>query len=504
MNKVFAFNRTTRGHLHIMREIPCEDFSASFSSDDGRYYIAVVADGHGSASCFRSSTGSRIVTEVALDCLKEFANACLETEDIENRFYKDIFSNPRYRQMTIKQLTDTIVANWHDKVLEDYENNPPTPEELGPYAEQYKDGNRFEHIYGTTVMAALLLPSCLVLIHQGDGRCNVFYGDGTIEQPVPWDERCQDNATTSMCDTDVAESFRHCVLNPNDKHDGVIAAFLGSDGVEDAYRDTYDDLGGSHTLMGGVYAFYKFLSCKIIENQSKENLYSYLDQFLPEFSADGLFSRSGSGDDVSVAGIVDIERLQEFIPEFTKDTQRYSLDERLFWKEDELRSKTRKHGILKKRLDEAEQRLREKEQHLHLIEKEIEEMNEKREHLLSNLEQANADLEQFTQEVDQFAGTTKAQKLQSSLQSIFQNFLDNTASGKAALESKKNKILTALSQVDARIIDLQNQLVSVQDEVSEIQNDYDEAKSKYDDYDAKYQLIDAERKKLLDEINNLS
>ncbi|MEE0913149.1 MAG: protein phosphatase 2C domain-containing protein [Ruminococcus sp.] len=504
MNKVYVFNRTTRGHLHIMREIPCEDFSTSFSSEDGRYHIVVVADGHGSDACFRSSIGSKIVSEVALNCLNEFAKACLESEESEERFYRDIFSNPRYRKMTIKQLTDTIVANWHDRVLEDYSNNPPTEEELGEYAEKYKDGNRFEHIYGTTVIAALLLPSCLLLIHQGDGRCDVFYEDGTIDQPIPWDDRCQDTSTTSMCDTDVAESFRHSVLNPNTVHDGIIAVYLGSDGVEDAYRDTYDDLGGSHSIMGGVHTFYKYISCKVSEYQNKESFYGYLDEFLPEFSADGLFSRAGSGDDVSIAGIVDLDSISNFVESYKKDTQRYSLDEQLFWKEDELRSKTRKHGILKKRMDEAEQQLQDKERQIQLIDNELSQLNAKREGLWQALEKVNDEINQYSQEVNAVAGDTQVQELKSAVKTFFQSFLDSSASERTALERKKNRITSELNQIDGQIIDLQNKKIATQNELSVQKNAYHDAKEKFDEYDAKYQSIDAERREILDEINNLS
>lgn len=81
-----------------------------------------------------------------------------------------------------------------------------------------------EHIYGTTLMAALALPGCLLLIHQGDGRIDVFYGDGRVEQPVPWDIRCEDTTTTSMCDADVTSSIRHKIINLRETP--VVACYL--------------------------------------------------------------------------------------------------------------------------------------------------------------------------------------------------------------------------------------------------------------------------------------
>lgn len=118
MDQVFTFHETVRGHLHVMNEFPCEDSSSSFSAENGRYHIAIVADGHGSKSCFRSDYGSKVATEVTLECLQQFAEATLASEELEERFYKDVFSNPRYRHMTLRRLTDTILAEWHDRVFE--------------------------------------------------------------------------------------------------------------------------------------------------------------------------------------------------------------------------------------------------------------------------------------------------------------------------------------------------------------------------------------------------
>lgn len=345
MDQEYAFHETVRGHLHVLNEMPCEDSSISFSAEDGKYNIAIVADGHGSKSCYRSEVGSKAATDVARKCLKELAEVTLESKAAEDRFYKDMFSNPRYRKVTIRQLTDTIIARWHDWVVEHYENNPPTPEEI---SESTENDNTIAHIYGTTLIAALKLPKCLILIQQGDGRCDVFYGDGSVDQPIPWDARCEDTTTTSLCDEDAKDSFRSYVIDLVDKP--VMACYLGSDGIEDAYRDTYEELGGSHILMGGVHAFYKDLTCQLAA-MGRIKFKNYLKTMLPKFS------RSGSGDDISVAGIVDIGVIRKFVVQFQYDVKLYDLEEALYWKEDELRSKTRKHGILQKRVEEIQSEL---------------------------------------------------------------------------------------------------------------------------------------------------
>lgn len=363
MSRIYTFHETVQGHLHIMNGFPCEDSSASFSAEDGKYHIVAVADGHGSSSCFRSNYGSKAAVEVAMECLRQFAEAYLTLETIEgagtnsvsetgeDRFYRDMFSDPRYQKETVRKLTDTIVAKWYDRVMDHYKNNPPSAEEMGENTEECEDSKKRPHIYGTTLIAALRMPKCLILIHQGDGRCDVFCADGSVDQPIPWDSRCEDTTTTSLCDEDAADSFRSCVINLNQKP--VIACYLGCDGVEDAYRDTYEELGGSHVLMGGVHTFYKNLTCQLAK-MGKAEFEKYLKTMLPDFSANGLFSRSGSGDDVSVAGIVDLDVIQQFVKGYEYDIKRYALEEDLFWKEDELRGKKRKHDILRDRVEKAQ------------------------------------------------------------------------------------------------------------------------------------------------------
>lgn len=351
MENVFVFNQTVIGSMHISLNIPCEDSSLSFSSEDGKYKIAIVADGHGSSACFRSAYGSKTAVDVTFECFKEFADSVLESEPKEKVFYENFLTNLRYQNDSVKRITDTIVSQWHERVIEHYKNNPVVPKEI----KEDKDLSDYEknipHIYGTTLIAALLLPECLIMIQQGDGRCNVFYADGTIDQPVPWDSRCEFNTTTSMCDKDVVPSIRHCVINLNKKK--VIACLIGSDGVEDAYGDTWEGLRGSHSLMGGVYTFYKYLLCQISE-VGEEQFKKDLEEMLPDFSENGIFSSSGSGDDVSIAGIVDVQAIEVLVSAFKHDIELYDLEDKLFYTEGMLKSKERKHGILKKRVNEAQ------------------------------------------------------------------------------------------------------------------------------------------------------
>lgn len=499
MDQVFTFHETVRGHLHVMNEFPCEDSSSSFSAENSRYHIAIVADGHGSKSCFRSDYGSKVATEVALECLQQFAEATLASEELEERFYKDIFSNPRYRHMTVRRLTDTILAEWHDRVLEEYKNNPPTLEEMGESATEYQNGKNPAHIYGTTLIAALKLPQCMILLHQGDGRCDVFYEDGSVDQPIPWDSRCEDTATTSLCDEDAAERFRSCVLNLTEKP--VIACYVGCDGVEDAYRDTYEGLGGSHVLMGGVHAFYKYLTCQIVQ-MGDETFKSWLPDFLAKFSADGIFSRSGSGDDVSVSGIVDLSKISSFTEGYAYDVKLYALEEDLFWKEDELRGKTRKHGILKKRFDDAKLAFENASVTQNTLTESLAQLQNCRIEFARKIEAAKEELEAYRQDAESATGQFEGRYV-TRFATAMQRFIEDISTGYSQKEAAYSKMLEQLVQFDGKIKQIEEQIECGKKNLLELEMKRDEAQSAFEEYDTKYQAIDVERGKIADQIKAL-
>ncbi len=348
MNNILAFHKSVQGSNHIAWGRPCEDASGSYANPEKHYYVAAVSDGHGADECYRADKGSKIAVEIAIKNLQELAEKMTRTPEQEARFYQDILGSARYQQMTMRHLTDVIHAEGVDRVREDLQTNAPTEEELAPLQEKkkknYAQSDRPEQVYGCTLMAALWMQKCLLLIHQGDGRCDVFYTDGTVNQPIPWDSRCVGTKTTSMCDDDAEPSFRSCVIDFQKKP--VMACYLGCDGVEDAYRDSEEDMAGVHT-------FYKRLTYEVA-HRTPEQLDVYLEEMLPRFSYAGLYNMSGSGDDVSVAAIVDTDAIRPFTAGFLRDTQVYTAKEDVFWKEDAVRSKIRKHGILQRRLGEAE------------------------------------------------------------------------------------------------------------------------------------------------------
>ena len=288
---------STQGADHIKHGIPCEDYGQVFESELCK--IFAVADGHGDSNCPRSQFGSKTACELAISEMEKF---CSDIK--ENAWESRIISPGKELDSLAHQLISSIVAKWVKSVNEELENNPLTDGERAgceKYIERYDKGERLEHIYGTTLIAGLITEKYLLLIQQGDGRCVVFNADGSASQPIPWDEKCFANITTSLCDEDAIQRFRYCTVNLNDNP--LVACLVGSDGVEDSYLS-----------MDLMHSYYRDLLVYASENGTAA-LNEYLGEALSEFS------KQGSGDDVTISGIVDSERVLNFVDAFKRDNE---------------------------------------------------------------------------------------------------------------------------------------------------------------------------------------
>lgn len=502
---MYLFNKTVTGFSHIERNKGCEDCSGSFSDESKGINIIAVADGHGDARCFRSAFGSKTAVETALEYLRYFAETNLSTDNGE-AFYQSILHDPRYRNNCIRQLTDSILAKWHDTVKSDYESTPPSAEDISA---AYPDGEKIKniaHIYGTTLIAALMLPKCLILIHQGDGRCDVFYDDGSVDQPIPWDKRCEDNSTTSLCDEDAFERFRSCVIDLSERK--VIACCMGSDGVEDAYRDTYTDFGGKHTLMGGVNTFYKQLLCSIAEH-SPEDFMKYLDEMLPEFS------RTGSGDDISVAGIVDTEGVRALENSYKSDIEIYDSEEKLFQKQNDLNSKKRKHGILEKRMNDKANEFVSLQERKRFAEDKIRMLEAAHTALEDEIKKADLEKQQYIAETDIILDKLNneiAEEHPFGFLSMFKKHCANQASGsrveitntRQAYEKKCHDFKSTLDSLIQQRKQVSLELDELGKQIELSTAEFSQAKNDFETYDDQFRAIENDIAEIKAFISSLS
>jgi len=278
-SSLFAFNCCCQGASHIKNGTVCQDFAASTYGE--KYAVAVVCDGHGGDVYFRSDAGARFAVETAMESIQTFMRECIQ----KSKFREQVKNES---DRLLQQLEKNILYKWNNKIEQHLLENPLTENELGKLTDA--DRKKIEQpdyrrskIYGTTLIAIVVYPPHFWYgVHIGDGKCVALFDDDTFVQPIPWDDQCFLNTTTSMCDANALENFRHCLHIDR----FPVGLFVGSDGVDDSFKGD-----------GDLHGFYRELMRSILEN-GKEKAIEEIRSSLP------VISQRGSQDDISVAGII--------------------------------------------------------------------------------------------------------------------------------------------------------------------------------------------------------
>lgn len=292
-----SFNFHCQGESHKAIDKVCQDFSYSDVDENG-IGIAIVCDGHGGKRYFRSDIGAKFATEIAEQNIKVFlkeidenlfANqpytpkTAIQTEIDIGDFEKETLLDKAFRQ-----LFASIIGRWHSEIIFHAKNNPLTDKEKETVEQRYQDefsrGNSIEKNYGCTLMAYVCTPKFWFAFHIGDGKCISFDENATWKEPIPWDDRCFLNKTTSLCDSDAINEFRYCY-----EGDGKfpVAVFLGSDGIDDSFGEE-----------ANLVNFYVQVAKSLIKDGC-DSVSEELKSTLP------VLSKRGSQDDMSVACIYD-------------------------------------------------------------------------------------------------------------------------------------------------------------------------------------------------------
>ncbi len=284
-DNTFSFSATETGYNHLKINKVCEDSSGFY--DDESMHICVVADGHGSDNYPRTDRGSKLAVEAAIKCCKDFVGIADP---------KDVLEDENNNYDLLMQLAKSILREWHQAVEEDYKEYPFIEDELVNVSEKYKtkylsdneDERNVQKAYGCTLILFVETKGYSFGMQIGDGKCVAIDEYGESIEPIPWDENCQLNVTTSICDSDAIEEFRYFVSK-----DSPVAVFCGSDGIDDSYANP-DEL----------YALYRSI-LKIFIEHGREVGQNEIKEYLP------VLTKKGSGDDVSIATIVDAQRLKQ-------------------------------------------------------------------------------------------------------------------------------------------------------------------------------------------------
>lgn len=289
-----------QGESHKASDKPCQDYSYSSSSPD--LSIAVVCDGHGGDRYFRSQWGAQFATEVIIDVVKDFVKQTSKSLFKDMPFTAEGVVTGSEKKLSIldkdfRQMFSSIITRWGERIKRHAADNPVNEWEREHVAQKYLDelesGVALEKQYGCTLMAYVQTKTYWFAFHLGDGKCIAFHDDDRVwSEPIPWDERCFLNKTTSICDSDALNEFRYCY-----EGDGKfpVAIFLGSDGIDDTYGE-----------MENIANFYIEI-LKIIAKDGIDTAIQQLKDDLP------IISRIGSKDDVAVATVFDVEKVKENI-----------------------------------------------------------------------------------------------------------------------------------------------------------------------------------------------
>lgn len=313
-----SFHFSFQGASHIKKSKECQDASSSYQ--DEKCAIAIVCDGHGGDDYVRSAVGSTLGCGVAEKNIKNF----IDSIDKET-----FFSEP---DKHLKNLEASIINGWNEAIATYHSTKPFQENELALVSEKarkkYVEDGRIESAYGTTMIAAAMTHEYWFGIHIGDGKCVAVNQEGEFKQPIPWDPKCFLNATTSICDSDAIDRFRHFYSEKL-----PAAVFVGSDGIDDCFSNNEQ-----------LHNLYKTILFSFATTDFQEACDGLAD-YLPRLSA------KGSGDDVSVAALLDLDLIPELsiVKEFDREKEKARVEEN-------ARKEAEKNEAEKRRVEEEHAR----------------------------------------------------------------------------------------------------------------------------------------------------
>ena len=323
MGRRIIFNVTKMGASHVKNGKPCQDYSLSWESEDKQVQVAIVCDGHGGNTYVRSDVGARLAAEIALNKIQSFINSVSPTlfigksaavtarpseeEDIlfplakqkklkdlteseqqqleqDEAFYAAV-AHIREQDALFVRLFASIYIQWLAEIQKDANEHPFSDEEKACLKNA-----KLVKAYGTTLMAFARTPLYWFAFHIGDGKLLSCDRNFNWCEPVPWDCNCFLNMTTSLCNSNPIPLFRYAFSG---KGDFPTAVVMGSDGLDDSW--------GTIEKLQNFYS----QTLTIFNDLGEEKAIEELADYLPRLS------EKASRDDMSMAGIIDMDEIKE-------------------------------------------------------------------------------------------------------------------------------------------------------------------------------------------------
>lgn len=356
--KYAVFQCSRIGATHVKKALPRQDRAASM--DEKGLQIAVVADGHGSRRHFRSDYGAETAVEVASDVI---GNMFKEHNGIV--FEDSFFTEIKHR----------IATEWQKRIRDHYEQNPLNDAEIEEQLKLLGD-ERLEKLingtdalipYGTTLCAVFHSDAGWGSVQIGDGCLTTVEHDGSFLWPMPKSNINEGNKTTSLCMKDPMIDFRHCW-----GEDHPAALLVYTDGIEKVFPPEGPEIA---SLLNWVIK---------IEKAGSDGRQAVLEKNL-----DTLTQRSPIGDDLSIAGIVDMEA-EDIKPKATTAQMLVEI-ERTDAKIREITSTIQYNEKKRASVNEADEAYKELTRIIFRKKKEIDELNRQREEQIEVLRKTGYD-----------------------------------------------------------------------------------------------------------------
>ena len=275
MNEWRTLKASVRGAAHDRAGLPNQDAVRVARFKDGLPLIVALADGHGSAKCFRSQRGARLAVIVA--------------QQVCGQLFK-LDRPSQIKRWAEEELPKGLVRCWRERVdrliarqnARQNTRQPFTPEELEPLdaASRRLVETHPYLVYGSTLLVVIVAPGFILYLQLGDGDLLTVSAAGEVERPIPKDERLIANETTSLCSdqawNEVQVRFQTLAGAPPAL---ILAA---TDGYANAFRDE----AGFEQVGKDLWA--------LLRDGGDAAVKPHLKDWLNEAS------QQGSGDDISV------------------------------------------------------------------------------------------------------------------------------------------------------------------------------------------------------------
>lgn len=234
--RFFANCVTYRGKAHRIEDLPCQDSSAYLVTPSS--VISIVADGHGNQVHVRSNYGSRMAVDVSMKIL---SSELTHPITFKNKLRK---SGEKYLQ----EIEKKIITEWMDAISVHFRRYNLTEEE-SESVEKSKYGiplDQVEVYYGTTLSISVLSSTFAFAMQIGDSPIYCIKPDYSLdERYVPENEKCVGRYTTSLCDPNALDEFRHHYSVDNE----IPLAFLI---CSDGFSKSYDPLDLSYRVKSTI------------------------------------------------------------------------------------------------------------------------------------------------------------------------------------------------------------------------------------------------------------